>query len=334
MRLFLAAAAGAAATLAVQMVLKIVKRKQLAAAAAGGIVASGASDPGLKDVLGHTASELAKVGQSEMANLVDVQNTGIVPTYYADHPATKMLVSISTGWPDLSKTASGVPTPRNFVLIVEDMQVEYTQYVDYVLPNAEKLVTLFRELGLPIVWTNWSRTADDGCYGALDRFYGPRGVGEKVNPCYLHMEGGNTTVPSLAPVNDDERSRMIKSMHLDKFSDLDANGREILYPMLKAWGVDTIVLMGAWTDDCIAATTFRAADALGFDVVLVTDALATATIHGHKMVECLSGAVCTPKKADEVVAHIKAHPGLVKRPEAPLVGSVYLSDVPLVATRC
>ena len=104
-------------------------------------------------MLGHTASELAKVGQSEMANLVDVQNTGIVPTYYADHPATKMLVSISTGWPDLSKTASGVPTPRNFVLIVEDMQVEYTQYVDYVLPNAEKLVTLFRELGLPIVWT-------------------------------------------------------------------------------------------------------------------------------------------------------------------------------------
>ena len=54
--------------------------------------------------------------------------------------------------------------------------------------------------------------------------------------------------------------------------------------MLRAWGVNTIVLAGAWTDDCIAATAFDAVDRYGFDLVIVKDAMATATIHGHKMV--------------------------------------------------
>ena len=110
---------------------------------AEGIFASGHKDPGLKDVFGLTASELKKVGQQEMPNLKEVANEGLVPTYYPEHPATKTLVSISTGWPDLAKTPSGVPTPRSYVLIIEDMQVEYLQYVDYVEPNAAKLVKLF-----------------------------------------------------------------------------------------------------------------------------------------------------------------------------------------------
>lgn len=37
--------------------------------------------------------------------------------------------------------------------------------------------------------------------------------------------------------------------------------------MLKAWGVDTVVLVGAWTDDCIAATAFDAVDRYGLDMV-------------------------------------------------------------------
>ena len=44
---------------------------------------------------------------------------------------------------------------RNFCLVVEDMQTEYMQYIDYVLPNCAPLVGKFRELKLPIVWTNW-----------------------------------------------------------------------------------------------------------------------------------------------------------------------------------
>ena len=69
---------------------------------------------------------------------------------------------------------------------------------------------------------------------------------------------------------------------------LSTYANEILFPMLKAWGVDTLVVMGAWTDDCIAATCFDAVDKYGLDCVLISDGVATATVHGGKMIECLA----------------------------------------------
>merc|ERR1739848_174168 len=121
------------------------------------------------------------------------------------------------------------------------MKKEYLAYIDYVLPNCEPLLAKFRALALPIVWTNWSRRKDDGKYGAIDRFYGPRGVGPNAsNPCYLHEADGNATIDSLAPQTAEEKSRLIHSMHLSKFADLDDQGTEILWPMLQAWGVDTL----------------------------------------------------------------------------------------------
>ena len=52
-------------------------------------------------------------------------------------------------------------------------------------------------------------------------------------------------------------------------ADKDEHGDDILYPMLQAWGVDTIVIVGAWTEDTI---------------VLVTDAIATGSpVHQKAM---------------------------------------------------
>ena len=58
----------------------------------------------------------------------------------------------------------------------------------------------------------------------------------------------------------------------------DADGNPILYPMLKALDVDTVVLVGAWTDYCVAATAMAASDSWGFDCVTVTDAVASANV--------------------------------------------------------
>ena len=47
---------------------------------------------------------------------------------------------------------------------------------------------------------------------------------------------------------------------------LSLTPRSVLAPSVpapdppQAWGVDTIVLLGSWTDDCIAATAFDAVD--------------------------------------------------------------------------
>ena len=65
-----------------------------------------------------------------------------------------------------------------------------------------------------------------------------------MNPCYIYGEDGADCIDSLAPMNDDEWSCYIKSFHLSKFADMDADGREFLYPLLQAWGVNTVVVVG------------------------------------------------------------------------------------------
>jgi len=126
----------------------------------------------------------------------------------------------------------------------------------------------------------------------------------------------------LAPQNDDEFSRTIISHHLSKFTDLDEDGREILFPMLEAWGVNTVVVCGAWTDDCLATTVFDAVDKYGYDVILVNNGCATATLHGGKMMDVLYAATSLNMSAEEVIQHLRDHPELIEAPKAPLNGNV------------
>ena len=72
-----------------------------------------------------------------------------------------------------------------------------------------------------------------------------------------------------------EKGREIKSMHYSKFADLDEHGCEILMPLLRAWGIDTVVVVGSWSEVCILATVVEAVDRYGLDCVVVEDAVAT-----------------------------------------------------------
>ena len=159
-------------------------------------------------------------------------------------------------------------------------------------------------------------------YNALDRFYGPQGIDSGDNPCYVYTDNGADTVAELAPQNDDEYSRTIISYHLSKFADYDEDGREILFPMLEAWGVNTIVLCGAWTDDCLATTVFDAVDKYGYDVILVNNGCATATVHGENMEKILLAATSLGLDSKDIIKHLRDHPELIERPKAPLNGNV------------
>jgi nicotinamidase-related amidase len=113
------------------------------------------------------------------------------------------------------------------------------------------------------------------------------------NPMWIDMNfepNATATVAPLAPKTDAEKSLVIKSLHLSKFADKDADGNDILYPMLRAWGVDTVVVIGAWTEDCITSTAFEASDRYGLDVVIIPDALATATPSHTKAIEVMSSS--------------------------------------------
>jgi nicotinamidase-related amidase len=52
---------------------------------------------------------------------------------------------------------------------------------------------------------------------------------------------------------------VIPSFHLDSFAATDArSGRPVLRPALDALGVDTLLIVGAWTDACVLSTAARA----------------------------------------------------------------------------
>jgi len=285
------------------------------------IVASPALDPGCRDLFNCVAKNLKERGKEKMDNLYEIPNNGIVVGTHDDYPVTDHLMKISCNY----KIGN---VKRNYVLVIEDMQYEYEFYIKYVIPNVKPLIKQFREMELPIIWTNWARRAEDGCYGAVDRFYGPQGIELEQNPCYVYSKNAHHTVDELAPINASERSRSIVSLHLSKFADYDDQGREILFPMLEAWGVNTIVLCGAWTDDCIVATAFDAADKYGYDVILVNDGCATATANGGNMMEVLYASTCCSMSSSEIIAHMKSHPELIEAPMAPLDGNVYLRQTP------
>lgn len=283
------------------------------------MVACKTHDPGLHDLFGTFYEQLKAKETEEMTNLEVIPNDqGLVTSEFADHPAASTLFHITAEFRLTDRK-------RSYALIVEDMQQTYHEWVDYVQPHCHLLLQTFRRHGLPVVWSGWSRRPHDGMHGALDRFYGPRGVaGDRhggVNPCYAYGDDGTECLPSLAPVSDDEWSRYIASAHLSKFADLDEHGNGFLHPLLRAWGVNTVVVVGAWTDDCLAATAFEGCDRYGYDVVLVSDAVATATVNGGKMLECLSGACCLLQTTDDVCAVLDDHPELVDTPRAPLRGS-------------
>ena len=275
-------------------------------------------DPGARDLFGKCSSNIKAKGGEKMANLKTVANDqGLVVSDDPQYEATDHLFEINCSW----KIGDH---KRNYVLIIEDMQYSYEVYIKYRIPHVKKLVDEFRAKGLPIVWTNWRRYPDDGMHGAIDRFYGSQGVTGEENPCYVYGENPTPydTVAELAPQNDDEFSRMVISHHLSKFADYDEEGREILFPMLEAWGVNTIVLCGAWTDDCLCTTVFDAIDKYGYDLILVNNGCATATVHGGKMMECLYAATSCNMSAEEIVQHLKDHPELIEAPKAELNGRV------------
>lgn len=143
-----------------------------------------------------------------------------------------------------------------------------------------------------------------------------------MNPCYVFGENPTETVDELAPATADELSCSISSLHLSKFADLDEEGREILFPMLEGWGVNTIIVTGAWTDDCLSATAFDAADKYGYDCILATDGIATASINGDASANVLSGSCTLNISSHKIIDHIEKHPELTEAPKAPLTGEV------------
>ena len=115
------------------------------------IKASKKYDAGLRDLFNCVRNNVAILGNQKMKNMQTYPNEGLVvgddPVNY---PASDTLFEISCHY-------KATDHKRNYVLIIEDMENGYGTYVNHCIPPVKKLIAQFRDMKLPIVWTNWAR---------------------------------------------------------------------------------------------------------------------------------------------------------------------------------
>ena len=202
--------------------------------------------------------------------------------------------------------------PRRIALLLDDCQEEYRPYARGILPNLVRMVDAFRNAqdrsdGVCIVWSAWTRRFDDGISNAMDRWYGPRGLrpDDPENAVYVF-----TGAPGLEPLSEIAPTEAEVSggwfyhgKHLDMFWNFTPDGKSYLDEKLKALGIDTIVIAGLWTDECILSTAY-AGSSRGYDVVVVGDAVSTATDNHERALTIASSTVAKVLSTDEVLGYM------------------------------
>lgn len=220
--------------------------------------------------------------------------------------------------------------PRRIALLLDDCQEEYRPYAQGILSNLVKLVDTFRPIkatheGVCIAWSSWSRRFDDGIFNAMDRWYGPRGLRpenpENANYIFNGSEGLKPLF-EIAP-NEDELADgwFYHAKHLDMFWTFNDDGTSYLDEKLKAQDIDTIVISGLWTDECVIATAY-AGYSRGYDVIVVSDATATATANHETALIIAKSTVAKVLSTEEVIQYMKndfvtGKPGAVKGTKHP-----------------
>lgn len=94
------------------------------------------------------------------------------------------------------------------------------------------------------------------------------------------------------------------------------DGTSYLDEKLKAHGIDAIVIVGLWTDECVLSTAF-AGNSRGYDVVVVGDAVATATANQQTALTIADSTVASVLFTAEVLGYmgnefVAGRPGAVK----------------------
>lgn len=215
--------------------------------------------------------------------------------------------------------------PRRIALLIDDCQEEYRPYAGEVLPKIGKILDAFRQAraendGVCIVWSAWTRHFADGISNAMDRWYGPRGLNpdKPENAAYVFTGApGMEPLAEIAPTEEEVAGGWFyHGKHLDMFWTFDDDGESYLDKKLKAHHIDTIVIVGLWTDECVLSTAY-AGNSRGYDVVVVGDAVATATANQKIALDVANSTVSKVLSTDEVVHYMEndftaGEPGAVK----------------------
>lgn len=143
-----------------------------------------------------------------------------------------------------------------------------------VVPNAKRLITAFRQAGLPVAFTGaGTRTGDGSDLAGWLRGFDQ--VSRQVigKPVWPGVEDADWAMD--ASVADREGEIVVEKTTGDPFISTD------LAEQLRSRGVTTVVVCGLTTDVCVAATARGAADR-DFQTVVAEDACTTLSDQLHR----------------------------------------------------
>ena len=169
--------------------------------------------------------------------------------------------------------------------LVKDSQSEYgikyphiveywnTRISDFVIPNTSKLISFFRELGLPVIYTRNGAITPNGKEMAkrLRKFTKDTPVSGYLNSARFRGKDSYEIADQIRPVENE--------LVIDKLTS-GAFNFSILDHALRNMKVEDIVIAGILTDMCVLGTA-RVASELGYNSVISEDACTTLTQRAH-----------------------------------------------------
>lgn len=153
-------------------------------------------------------------------------------------------------------SSSGIP--------FEQQEYYFNSLDDYVIPNTQRLLKLFRKYQFEIIHTRIQSLTQDG----RDRSAGHKRLNLLAAPGSKEAE----FLPQVAPQGDEI---VINKTASGVFSSTNLNY------ILKNMGISELVVAGVYTNECVETTVRDACD-LGYLVTLVEDACTTVTPELHR----------------------------------------------------
>lgn len=168
---------------------------------------------------------------------------------------------------------------------------------DIVIPNNEKLLKFFRENGMTVTYGRIACHREDG----EDR--SPVQKSEGWNGMLLHEDSfAAQMIEPLTPLKNE--------VVVNKTTDSVTTGTNYLQ-LLRFMGIETVVVTGIVTDQCVASTVRGLADD-GFKVICVEDACAAGSMELHDAeLKIMNVIYCDVISTDETVQIIEK--GLKKK---------------------
>src|SRR6266568_371302 len=138
------------------------------------------------------------------------------------------------------------------------------------------LLPALRGVDVPVVWVNWGNRPDRANLppGVLHVYYPTgecTGIGSAATPASTAVLQAGSWGAAIV----DELDTAAGDLHVEKYR-MSGFADTVLDSVLRNLRVDTLLFAGVNADQCVLSTLMDAAD-IGYDVVLLTDAVATTS---------------------------------------------------------